>query len=59
MDNTASKFVMGVVHCVKPREELGTLLATQMWAICVACVMMARKLKRVTTIRNMIPPSAP
>lgn len=50
VDSTASNFVLGVVRCVKPRDELEALLATQMGAIHAASMMMARKLNLVTTI---------
>ena len=45
-----SNFVLSVVRAVKPRDELEAMLATQMGAIHIATMMMARRLNHVQSL---------
>lgn len=50
IDSETSNFVFSVVRSVGPRDGLEALLATQMGAIHVATMMLARRLNHVETI---------
>jgi hypothetical protein len=52
VDSTNSNFVVSVVRSVQPRDELETMLATQMGAIHAATMMMARRFNHVENIRQ-------
>ncbi len=51
-DSTNSNFVLSVVRSVEPRDELEAMLATQMGAIHIATMMLARRLNHVDTIQQ-------
>ncbi len=50
IDEEASNFILSVVRGVHPRDELETMLATQMGAIHQATMMMVRRLNHVENI---------
>ena len=45
-----SNFVLSVVRSIKPRDELEAMLATQMGAIHIATMMLARRLNHVQSL---------